>query len=74
VSFRWRATKRATYYNVQVWRNGKKILSVWPAGTSYRAPRLAHGRYSWIVWPGFGARTQHRYGGAIGKSTFVVTR
>jgi hypothetical protein len=74
VSFRWRATAHATYYNVQIWRDGKKILSAWPAGTTYHAPRLTPGRYSWIVWPGFGARTRHRYGGAIGKSTFVITR
>jgi hypothetical protein len=74
VSFRWRPTRHATYYNVQVWRGGKKILSVWPAGTTYRAPRLAPGRYSWIVWPGFGARPRHKYGAAIGKSTFVVAR
>lgn len=74
VSFRWRPTPHATYYNVQIWRKGKKILSAWPAGTTYRAPRLTPGSYSWIVWPGFGARTQRKYGGAIGKSTFLVTR
>jgi hypothetical protein len=74
VLLRWRPTKRASYYNVQIWRDGKKVLSVWPAGTSYRTRRLAPGHYTWIVWPGFGARSRHKYGAAIGKSTFVVGR
>jgi hypothetical protein len=71
---RWRATRHAAYYNVQLWRGGRKIVSVWPAATSYRTPRLAPGRYTWIVWPGVGPRSRHKYGPVIGRSTFVVSR
>ncbi|HET8527296.1 MAG TPA: hypothetical protein VFL60_00160 [Gaiellaceae bacterium] len=74
VLLRWRATKRAAYYNVQIWHGGRKVVSVWPAGTSYRTHRLAPGRYTWVVWPGFGARSRHEYGAMIGKSSFVVSR
>jgi hypothetical protein len=72
-TLRWRAAKNADYYNVQLWLNGKKLLSTWPAGTSLRLPRLRHGRYLWLVWPGLGARSAHRYGPLLGRSTFVVT-
>ena len=32
----WRSVRQATYYNMQLWRNGRKILSVWPARSQYR--------------------------------------
>jgi hypothetical protein len=72
----------ATYYNVQVWRNGAKILSAWPATASLQLRsrwvfrgkryRLTPGTYRWFVWPGLGKRSSARYGPALGASTFVV--
>jgi hypothetical protein len=73
-TLRWRALPKASYYNVQLWLGGKKVLTTWPTGTSFRLPHLRPGRYTWLVWPGLGPRSQHRYGALIGKSTFVVTR
>jgi hypothetical protein len=80
----WNAVPRATYYNVQVFRNGKKILTAWPGSTSFRLARtwrfdgrtqhLTPGRYRWYVWPGFGPRSEGRYGKPVGSRTFVVTR
>lgn len=72
-TLRWRAVPHATYYNVQLWLRGAKILTKWPSGTSFHVPQLRAGRYTWLVWPGLGARAKHRYGPLIGKSTFVVT-
>jgi len=81
---RWRPVARATYYNVQIWRSGRKILSVWPGRTQYRVRsswrfggasyRLTPGRYRWYVWPGLGARSAARYGRLLGQSTFVIVR
>jgi hypothetical protein len=81
---RWRPVARASYYNVQLWRNGRKILTAWPARTQLRVPsswryrgasyRLTPGRYRWYVWPGFGARSAARYGRLLGQSTFVIVR
>jgi hypothetical protein len=80
----WSSVPRATYYNVQVFRNGKKILTAWPTRESLRlqrtwkfegkAQRLAPGRYRWYVWPGFGQRAASNYGKLVGTRTFVVTR
>jgi hypothetical protein len=71
-TLRWRAVPRATYYNVQLWLGGTKVLTKWPAGTSVSVPKLRPGRYTWLVWPGLGPRAKHHYGPLIGKSTFVV--
>ena len=71
-TLRWRAAPHATYYNVQLWLRGRKVLTSWPAGPSLRLSHLRPGAYLWLVWPGLGPRPQHRYGPLIGRSTFVV--
>ena len=82
-TLRWKPVAQADYYNVQIFRGRRKILSSWPARTllhlrgswTFHGHRytLSKGRYRWYVWPGFGARAAHRYGGLIGKSTFIVS-
>jgi hypothetical protein len=79
---RWSRQKSATYYNLQLYRRGKKVLSTWPVGTSFRLPKswsyaghrytLARGTYRWFIWPGRGARARAQYGPLLGSSTFVV--
>ena len=81
---RWIATKGADYYNVQLFRGTRKILTVWPLKSQFALHRswkfggrtitLTQGKYQWYVWPGFGARAAVRYGGMLGSSSFAVTR
>lgn len=78
----WTARKGASYYNLQVFSRGRKVLSAWPARTSFRLRRtwiyngrryrLRPGVYRWYVWPGFGRISAARYGRPLGSSTFVV--
>ena len=78
----WRAVQGASYYNVQIYRAGKKVLSTWPAKTSLLVARswrfarhrfrLKAGRYRWYVWPGYGSRSADRYGRMIIAGTFIV--
>ena len=80
---RWRKIARASYYNVQLFRNGKKILSAWPRHNQYqlrskwryrgKRHRLLPGTYQWFLWAGYGHRSQHRYGKLLGKRSFTVT-
>jgi hypothetical protein len=80
----WKPLRRARYYNVQLVRNGNKILSRWPRVAKLqlhrnwryagRRHRLARGRYCWRVWPGFGKRSQRRYGKLLGTSCFRIVR
>jgi hypothetical protein len=78
----WIPAKSASYYNVQLFLTGKKVLSTWPATPRFRLPgswtfagkhhRLKRGKYTWYVWPGLGARSKARYGKLLGGSTFTV--
>ncbi len=78
----WIRVARARYYNVQLFRGREKILSAWPSRPHLQLGRrwrydgrsfeLAPGRYRWQVWPGFGRRSQGRYGRLLGKGDFVV--
>src|SRR5256714_1128249 len=77
----WPARQGASYYHVQLFRNGKRILAVWPLKTELalrphwrwagRQYRLAPAQYAWFVWAGFGPRTAARYK-LLGHSTFIV--
>jgi hypothetical protein len=81
---RWPLSKQARYYNVQLYRSGRKILSAWPNRPRYRLKlrwtykdtlrRLRPGRYRWMVWPGLGPRATATYGKRIVNSSFVVRR
>jgi hypothetical protein len=81
---RWSAAPHAGYYNVQVYRAGRKVLSAWPTQPSLRVSRswsfaghrfhLKPGRYRWYVWPGYGSRTAARYGPVIVAKTFRVAK
>ena len=81
---RWTPVRKAQYYNVQLFRSGRKQLTAWPRAPRYqlrarwtyagKLHRLIPGHYRWVVWPGYGARSDADYGKAIGSSTFVVKR
>jgi hypothetical protein len=80
---RWSRVRGATYYHVQLFRRGKRILAAWPrsrqlalrgawAWSGHRY-RLTPGRYRWYAWAGFGSRAAARYR-LLGKDDFIVTR
>jgi hypothetical protein len=73
----WKATQGSTYYNVQVFHNGKHVVVGWPSKASYRIPpgMLKSGTYVWYVWPA----VQHTgssptFGKLIGRATFSYTK
>ncbi len=81
---RWTAVRGARYYNVQLFRGGRKILSTWPRSPQLqlkekwwfrgRRYKLVDGRYKWYAWPGEGPRSANRYGKRIGGRSFVLDR
>ena len=78
----WAKVAGASYYNVQLFHEGKKILSTWPVKTSLKLPsswsfagkphRLVPGTYRWYVWPGYGPRKAANYGKRLGGSVLVI--
>jgi hypothetical protein len=79
---RWAAVRGASYYNVQLYRGSRKVLSAWPRANRLKLrprwtflgqrERLAPGVYHWFVWPGRGLRSRPSYGPVLGQSSFVV--
>jgi hypothetical protein len=79
---RWNAVAGATYYNLVLWRNGKRVLDLWPNSPYVVVPttsvnhapqaRLSPGRYLWFVYPGFGAKPARQYGALARSGVLVV--
>jgi hypothetical protein len=77
----WPARRGASYYHVQLFRNGKRILAAWPLTTQFalrqswrwagRRYQLTAAHYTWFAWAGFGTRKAARYK-LLGHSTFIV--
>jgi hypothetical protein len=80
----WVKIRKAAFYNVQLFRNGRKILSAWPVHPRLRLRktwtwnrhrhRLAPATYRWFVWPAYKRRGKVRYGKPLGHSDFVLAR
>jgi hypothetical protein len=72
--FTWKAHRGTAYYNLQLFRNGRRVLVAWPSRTSYRTVRtLEAGTYVWYVWPAVRHRgASPTFGALIGRATFVV--
>ena len=81
---RWKPVAKASFYNVQLYRNGRKVLSTWPGAAKLKLKRtwtyagkryrLQSGVYSWYVWGARGTRAKPVYGKVLGSSTFTVKR
>ncbi|HET6173702.1 MAG TPA: hypothetical protein VFD90_13895 [Gaiellales bacterium] len=70
----WTAKSGTAYYNVQIFRNGKRIVVGWPSAASYRMPAklLESGIYTWFVWPAIRhGSAPPTFGDLIGRATFV---
>jgi fibronectin type 3 domain-containing protein len=82
-TLRWVPAPKASYYNVQLYRGGRKILSIWPGASRLTLRRhwtfaghgvtLSPGVYRWLVWPGFGPHRDKKYGGVLGESSFTLS-
>jgi hypothetical protein len=78
----WEPVRDATYYDLVLWRDGERVLDLWPASARAVVPRnwrrndiqglLLPGRYLWFVYPGFGAKASQQYGTLAGNGSFVV--
>ena len=78
---RWKAVPGATYYHVQLFRSGKRILAAWPRGPQLALRptwswaghryRLGRGTYRWYVWAGTGPQSATDYK-RLGTAAFAV--
>jgi hypothetical protein len=76
----WTFVRNAAYFNLQLWREGRKILSVWPLRSAHHLPAnwryngrrysLRTDRYRVYVWAGFGPKSAADYGPLLGWTAF----
>jgi hypothetical protein len=69
----WKPFKGTTYYNVQLFVKGKRVLVGWPTKASFKIPvgKLKPGTYVWYVWPAIsGRKGAATFGKLIGRATF----
>lgn len=69
----WKAKEGTAYYNVQIFRNGRRILVGWPSQPSFLLPAylLEPGIYTWFVWPAVKHKSATTFADLIGRATFV---
>ncbi len=65
---------RADGYNLILWRDGKRVLDLWPIRASVAIPtdRLERGTYEWFVYPIIGRDRGQRYGELAGHGTIAI--
>ncbi|HEY2372301.1 MAG TPA: hypothetical protein VGH82_07105 [Gaiellaceae bacterium] len=77
----WRSVAGATYYDLVVWQDGRRVLDLWPTAAAVSVPLNANdqggdgfgaGHYLWFAYPGFGAKSSRQYGALAGSGVFVV--
>ena len=69
----WKRKDGSAYYNVQIFRDGKRIAVGWPSQPAYRLPvrLLEPGTYTWLVWPALRRESGTVFADLIGRATFV---
>jgi hypothetical protein len=69
----WKPKQGSAYYNLQLFRKGKRVLVVWPSRASYRIPAgtLTPGTYVWYVWPALRSGGTATFAHLIGRATFI---
>jgi hypothetical protein len=70
----WPEIQGADYYDLILWRDGHRMLDLWP-----RVPRQAlggvpAGRYLWFAYPGFGSPSSRRFGHLAGSGSVLVRK
>jgi hypothetical protein len=76
----WTFVRDAAFFNLQLWRDRRKILSVWPVRSAHRLPAnwryngkrysLRSDRYRVYVWAAFGSKPHTHYGPLLGWTEF----
>jgi hypothetical protein len=79
---RWPSSPSASFFDVVLWRGGKRLLDSWPSTPRLQVPsswtyggaryRLSPGTYLWFVYPGLGSRLHPRYGPLLKSGQFTI--
>jgi hypothetical protein len=70
----WQASRGAVFYNVILWRDGKRVLDLWPRRPelSLAGRRLTPGTYRWFVYPALADARGRRYGSLVASGIVKI--
>ena len=68
---RWQGVAGATLYDLVLWRDGVRMLDIWPHVPRANVPTasLEPGTYRWVV---YWTKSRGARGGAIGRGAFTI--
>jgi hypothetical protein len=79
---RWPSSPAAPFFDVVLWRDGRRLLDSWPSVPRLQVPTswtydghgytLDPGTYLWFVYPGIGSRLSARYGPLLASGRFTI--
>jgi hypothetical protein len=80
VTLRWPRAKGADFYNVVLWRSGRRVRDLWPrtnrlqlaGGATSNGRKLAPGRYQWFVFAAFQEGGKTRFGHSLANGVFRI--
>lgn len=79
VRLQWREVRGADFYDVVLWREGRRVTDLWPKtnavaieNTGDGATALGPGTYQWFVFPAFNEDGSTRFGASVARGKFRV--
>jgi hypothetical protein len=80
VTLRWPQAKGADFYNVVLWRSGRRVVDLWPRtnrlelsdGATSDGRKLAPGRYQWFAFAAYTNDGKTRFGHSLANGEFRI--